>query len=334
MIAYDEVGWRRLRIAAETYAGFQKLRVGTGNRINPRAAEGDEYDAAARAMAEVDFGPWSEGLLKQEKDALKILQDVFREVVPPSIQEWAGSVTGIAKGGNPGLIARLLGHLGHPRIAVPKHWEAGEDRGSARKRVLVPGEPFERSIGQLWQYCGHGAPKRRGSDDAPLGQLDVLANGNPACKMLTHLLAQGCVKAGVRKDEDGARVGITPQGVMYLATKAEYSSRGHLEPCRGGWVSAGPGKVVYAKCKVLGEDGKIVRYAEAGDPFQPGHIDAIALRALGKEILRDLWLAAGEGASVDTKPIPVTPLPAASRGHRGDETHTDAPADTWAAGGR
>jgi hypothetical protein len=154
-------------------------------------------------------------------------------------------------------------------------------------------------------------------------QEEAFALGKPSCKMLVHLLAESVVKAQVRNphdpDSETRRESLGYLGGYYLTEKAKYSLRVHPGPCSGGFVPAGPGKVVFAKCKVrpstvfadthqatdgrqvspskldpnthLVRDGKTY-YAQAGDPYSPGHVNAIALRHLGKEILKQLWLAA------------------------------------------
>jgi hypothetical protein len=42
-----------------------------------------------------------------------------------------------------------------------------------------------------------------------------------------------------------------------------------------------------------GAPKKKLGYALKGDPYQPSHVHAMALRHTGKEILKDLWLACG-----------------------------------------
>lgn len=283
-------GWDHLRTAAEMYADHQKSRIAQEGRVRSATVDPSMFEAYIAAERE------------QEQALGKQLERLLQTVAPIGVLEWAAVSSGIGDK----LLGRLLGHLGHPRLAEPKYWAAnpamaaGEFGDAANpKRKLVAGESFERTVGQLWQYCGHGRADRR---RAGMTQDEAFALGNPRCKMLVHLLAESVVKAQVRKDPDDAeaRIALGPLGAFYLAEKAKYAVRVHSAPCSGGYVPAGPGKVVFSKCKlapvqtasVTHSVGGGVTYAQAGDPFQKGHVNAIALRHLGKEILRQLWLAA------------------------------------------
>lgn len=275
-----DVAYLDLRIMAEMYEDHQKSRIAQANRVGSSTVtrwDGyEEYIQSLRAL--------------EEKLSRALVQE-YKQTVPPGVLQWQEATLGI--GGH--MLARLLGHLGHPRIAVPKSWvdNAGVADGEMGteenpKKALVDGEPFERTVGQLWQYCGHGRAARRSKG---MTQEEAFALGNPACKMLVHLIAEAVVKAQVRKtDDNGGRCALGDLGEFYLAEKAKYQARTHSGPCPGGYVSAGPGKVVFAKCKVDGH------YAEAGDPYSAGHVNLIALRHLGKEILKGLWVATGDEA--------------------------------------
>jgi hypothetical protein len=221
--------------------------------------------------------------------------------VPEGVRRWQEETAGIGES----TLARLLGITGDPRMAYPKHWE-----GTGSDRHLVEDEPHERMLSQLWQYCGHGAPKNRNvKGDARA----LMANGQPDAKKLIYLLSTAQVKTNA-KGGSGYRH-------VYDRVKAKYELRNHSVDCAGGYSGA-----LYVKCKthpvqttdieipdgsadlfasdILGAEpehpgtvnkrlGQKLGYAQAGDPFQPSHRHAIALRHTGKEILRDLWLVAG-----------------------------------------
>jgi hypothetical protein len=109
-------------------------------------------------------------------------------------------------------------------------------------------------------------------------------NGRPDAKKLVWMMAGAQVKT-TAKGGGGYRW-------LYDETKAKYAEKVHSKDCTGGY--SGP---LYVKCKThrdpdAAPDAK-PGYALEGDPFQPSHVHAIALRRVGKEILRDLWLAAG-----------------------------------------
>lgn len=284
-----------LRTTAEMLEDVQKSRISNANRVESATVSAPLYAAVIGRLRDT------------EQELSKVLVGMYREVAPASVVSWQEATPGVGAH----LLARLLGHLGDPREAQPKFWaESAEGKhGDAEspKRALQDGEPFERTVGQLWQYCGHGRALRPRKG---MSQEEAFQLGNPRCKMLVHLIAEGVVKAQVRKQGDGSRTALGELGRFYLAEKARYAAKTHSGPCSGGHVSAGPGKVVFAKCKVptgspTTHGGRgTSRYAEAGDPYQPGHVNAIALRHLGKKLLQGLWVAAGEeGATPAAKPI-------------------------------
>lgn len=266
--------YAELRQAAEMYADHQKTRIITNNRLGSLTVDVADYAAYAHSMERL------------EGELSKQLVRVYRAAVPVGVVEWQATARGIGEH----MLARLLGHLGHPRLATPKSWARnttitdGEFGDAANpKRMLVAEEPYLRSLSQLRQYCGHGDHQRR---RIGMTQEEAFALGNPKCKMLVHLLAESVVKAQIRNGEDGKHA-LGSLGQLYLNTRAEYAERTHTGPCPGGYSNVG-GRVVRVRCKVDG------RYAEAGDPFQASHINAIALRHLGKQILSELYDAASE----------------------------------------
>lgn len=150
--------------------------------------------------------------------------------------------------------ARILGHLGDPYIATPHWWE-----GTGTNRRLMVGDPHVRTISQLWSYCGHGDPTRKPTKG--MTAEEAFAMGSPTLKMLVHLQAEWCMKrpAG-NKFRD-----------VYEAERAKAESKVHSTPCK--------------RC---GPSGKP---AEEGTPWSKAHQHAHALRVVGKEILRGMWLA-------------------------------------------
>lgn len=152
------------------------------------------------------------------------------------------------------LLARLLGHLGDPRWATPHHWE-----GTGAARVLVTDPPFERTVSQLWQYAGHGRP---GRVTKGMSAPELAALGSPNLKMLVHLNAEACMKTRT-----------SPYRLVYEQARQDYT-----------------GKVHTVECVRCGPSGKP---AQVDTPWNPGHQHAAALRKVGKEILRDLWIVSG-----------------------------------------
>jgi hypothetical protein len=265
MKAQRSGSWAELRQLAEMFNDAQQFRMAEAGKARSGTIDADPEGLLAGVV----------GLYKKaETDLMKELVACYKATVPSGIRAWQESDD--VKGVGAPTLARLLGVIGHPVHAEPKYW-VGEGTG---ERQLVAGEPFDRTVGQLWAYCGYGDPGRRPRVKG-ISKEDLMAAGSPKAKTLTFLIAQGVVKAGIRNKQP-----VTQYGKLYYATKDEYRERVHSGPCPGGYGSAG-GKVVFIKCKT-GPEGA---YAVAGDPFQPSHIEAIGYRRLCKEILRDLWVA-------------------------------------------
>jgi hypothetical protein len=288
--------YQELRMWAEAFADAQQARIAFENKDRSGTVEMDAFGEIVEAFQAI------------EERCRKEMVSCYQVTVPQSLRDWQARTAGIGES----TLARLLGITGDPRMAYPKHWE-----GTGSERHLVEDEPHERTIGQLWQYCGHGAPKNRhvAGDAAAL-----MANGQPDAKKLVHLMAAAQVKTNA-KGGSGYRW-------KYDAEKAKYAERVHSKDCEGGFSGA-----LYVKCKthpaqdgdadipagsaelfasdIPGAEfqhpdtvskrlGKKLGYALKGDPYQPSHVHAIALRHTGKEILRDLWLNAGP--PVERKP--------------------------------
>lgn len=250
----ERLAWIELRSWAEIYDSATNLVTATNNRVRAGNTDRDQYDTYLISLE----------VAKEE--ARKGMVRAYRATVPAPIRVYVKATNGL---GEP-LMARLLGSLGHPRIANPLHWE-----GTGSKRVLVQDPPYERTLDQLWQYCGHGRPGRlkRG-----MTADELMALGKPDLKMLVHLNAVSLLNAGIRVN-DGVEKGtpfavsdrhaITKHGQIYLDLRSEYETKVHSVEC----VRCGP-------------SGKP---AQPGSPWSPGHQHAAALRRIGKDLLRDLW---------------------------------------------
>jgi hypothetical protein len=169
----DLAGFTELRMWAECYDDAQKARIACSNRMTIGGLPPEVFEAQLAT------------LVAAEHQFKLALGRCYRRTVPAGVREWQTGTFGIGAH----LLARLIGALGHPRIATPFHWE-----GEGDKRTLVADEVFERSVRQLWTYCGHGeALKRRKGMTAE----DAFGLGSPRCKMLVHLLAEASIKCRV-----------------------------------------------------------------------------------------------------------------------------------------
>jgi hypothetical protein len=228
-------GWDLLRFWAEMYHDAQKVRIGMGNRAGRTDLNPDLYAPAIEAA-------------KATEHACKLeLVRCYRKTVPAEVRAWQKEQPGIGEH----LLARLLGHLGDPLIATPYRWmetapDGHEcDPNRCGKRHLVEFEHYERTVSELWSYCGHGDAARKKTKG--MTQDDAMSLGSPGCKMLVHLLAEACMK----QKGKGARY-----------------------------------RDVYEKRRAITVD----RVDAAGKPWTAAHQHNDALRIVGKELLRDLWL--------------------------------------------
>lgn len=238
-------GWLELRILAEMVADHIEHRIATGNRIGigREAPMFEPLDVAT-------YMPHYEALVETEERLKKQLAKCFKRVVPAELVAWQEESPGLG----PNYVGRLLGHLGDPYVAIPHRWE-----GTGEDRTLMVGEPYVRTIAQLWQFCGHGDPTRRHKVKG-ISAEELAAAGSPTLKMLVHLNAESCMK-----QKSGTRYRD-----IYEAARLKYEDRVHAVPC----VRCGPSG----------------RPAGEGTPWKKGHQMAAALRVVGKELLRDMWL--------------------------------------------
>lgn len=255
-ILSPDPGWLELRLAAELFARAQVERIAVTNTIR-RAEKGGNLPAEW-------MEPHAKALEATEKDAEKTLAAVYKRVVPECIRQWQENTVGIGAHN----LARLLGTTGDPLVAFPHHWE-----GEGKKRILVADEPFLRSVGQLWQFCGHGAPQRRVRG---MTAAEAMALGNPHAKMLVHMMADTCMRMNGVPDKKERKRARSPYRDLYEAVKFSVEDKVHTVECQ--------------RCTPKNKPP-----AAVGTPWKDAHRHNHALRVVGKTILRDLWVAAHGG---------------------------------------
>lgn len=112
---------------------------------------------------------------------------------------------------------------------------------------------------------------------APSRRRGTKANWNTTAKMRAFLVAESCVKAGIRmlpgceKDppSTATRKAISGYGELYLARRDRTAEHVHAHTC--------------VRCGPSGNP------AQPRSPWSDGHKHADALRVLSKRILKDLW---------------------------------------------
>jgi hypothetical protein len=231
--------YQELRIWSEMYQDAMQARISAMNRSERGGVHPDLYAMHIKQLE------------KTEHDVALELVRAYRKTFSGGVRQWQVDSPGIGEH----LLARLLGIIGHPCHATPYHWEGvGKDN-----RRLVADNPYDRSISQLWSYCGVGDPERKRRKGQSVEE--AMACGIPLAKSVLYLLAQSCVK-----------VNRGPYREHYDKAREIYANRLHK-----------------AECPACGPKGKP---AKPESPWSLSHQHAAALRKVSKEILRDLWIAA------------------------------------------
>ena len=161
---YDPTALAELRFAAMTFEDLQKLRVGTGNRAGAarRNVALLDPDAAAAIAA---------GLQAAEDAARRMLRRTYRQVTSPAVRHWQERTHGVGDH----LMALLLSEIGDPFVAVPVDYER-----------QPTGDPYERTLADLWGYCGYVPGRRR---TRGITEAEARACGSVAAKRHCYLLA-------------------------------------------------------------------------------------------------------------------------------------------------
>jgi hypothetical protein len=294
----DREAYLVLRVMADSLADAMDHRIALTNRL--RSGQTDP-GITADIVANLDN---TERLLR------KSMVKAFRRA-SPELSQWARDTVGIGEE----TVARLLGRIGHPVIAQPYHWE-----GEGDSRTLVADPPFERTVSQLWSYCGHGDPARRRRKG--MTAEEAFGLGSPNAKKLVYLLSVATMKcAGSTTTPPTAISAATPileapsvdlldpSGHEITDTQS-LSAGGSTSPqpivipqptdlaAGDGTVDAilGPQPIALTRRRSPYRDVYDQRRAHTAerDDWTDGHKNADALRIVGKHILRDMWIVTRE----------------------------------------
>lgn len=128
-----------------------------------------------------------------KKHARKMLFASYKRAFP-AIYAWAKGVPGFASSSDLAWLLAIIGDPGaktpHTRMTeAPEGHECSTKCGA--KGHLVALETSWRSVGQLWQYCGHGAAVKRTKG---MSAEDAMSGGSTQAKTLVHRLAESCMK--------------------------------------------------------------------------------------------------------------------------------------------
>lgn len=248
------------RSIAESLTDAKKARVSAVNRVE----RGNTADSI--------IGKAIVGQAEQQETMFKaMLLDEYSRQVPDHVRAWAASIPGFGDGA---LFARVIGVLGHPRLATPYHWDD-------KHKNLIPDEPFERTVGQLWQYAGCGDPLSNPRKDI-LGHdvtgPEMLRGGKrTVLRPLLYTFSSYLQRSASRSEA----VAASRYWAVFTEAKAEAATKVHDRQCQN------------KKRPSMSPNGcGTVQHPEWGAPgstWRPGHQQAHAHRIVAKEFLRDLW---------------------------------------------
>lgn len=260
-----------LRMVAESLADAINMRVRAENRV--RAGNADFMPGTEPRLLskkEIAEHPIAEATLNLENSLRNNLTTQYHANVPLKVREWASETPILASGE---LFPRIVGLIGNPRHAVPLKME-----GTGKDRKPVPdGDPYDRSLRQLWQFCGCGDP-----DLVPEkgNQALLLRRG----KMTTVRPLLFTFSERLQMAKGRVNVSQHPMVKVLLDAKEHAAGKRHYKTCRNThrppMKSNGCGIVAHPE------------WGEPGSEWRAGHQQAHAFRVAQKELLRQYWIAA------------------------------------------
>jgi hypothetical protein len=280
--AADPYPWGNLasfRSAAEGLTDAIKARCSVENRVKRGGGAVDVVQAQEMVQAARDL----------EERYREILMAAYQNQVPPEVRDWAAGIPGLSTGE---LFPRILGMIGHPRVAIPWVWE--EDA----TEPVPAGPPYIRDRHQqLWQYCGAGDPRTR---PAVLGHRpdrgELLKAGKlKSVRPLLFTFSSFLVRMHVRSET------VAESAYYKIFEDARADAAGHEGKCiPGSWPAACADShrrhehvCKNSKKPPMAPNGCATvlhpEWGEIGSPWRPGHLNMHAHRVVHKEFLHDLW---------------------------------------------
>lgn len=289
-----------LALSADVLSDLEKVRIANENRLRQLTRSAEDSDGetrgfgldeshpdVARLAALVDMlgqaehqatlnlgrmvrkhplGPW---LAAQrgigEKQGARLLAAIGDPYIRPEIVREDGTV----EPSRPRLVSELWALCGYHVIKTPvgsqvlrdSQWHIAADGSNSSADHLVSATQTILVGGEQNGHPGHPAfaTHAPSAGVAPKRARGQKANWSATAKMRAYLVAESCMK-----QPSGSRYRD-----VYEATRAKYAEAAHAVEC----VRCGP-------------KGKP---AQPGSALSEGHKHARALRAVAKEVLRDLW---------------------------------------------
>lgn len=241
-----------LALAADVLDDLETVRIANENRLRQLTRSGEDADGEERGF----------GLDETHPDVAKL----------------SALVQMLADAEHQGVLNLNRTLRRHPLGPWVKS-QKGVGEKTAARLLAVIGDPYinsqtgqPRTVSQLWSYCGHGDPGR--TKFKGMSQDDLFRLGSPLAKKRVWLIATAILKAGGGEEK---AIGHSDSQACDASLAAAYYHR----------KAATVGREHATECKRCGPSGKP---ALPGSPWSDAHRHADALRIVGKEFLRQLWL--------------------------------------------
>ena len=260
-----------LALAADVLDDLERVRIANENRLRQLTRTATDKDGEERGFEltvdhpDVAFlAALVDVLTQAEKQATKNLE---RRMKQHPLGPWVKQAKGVGEK----QAARLLAAVGDPYIRPEMPRRA--DDGTV---IVEPSRP--RTVSELWSYFGYGDAATQ------VRQKGKKANWSDDAKKRAHLVAKKCTFQlwkpcfSVKGDDGLVSHTVHAEGectcsryrLLYDEQKVKYAGSVHPKECH--------------RCTPKGKPP-----APVGSPRKAAHVDAIAVRAVKKEILRDLW---------------------------------------------
>lgn len=276
-----------LALAADVLDDLESVRTANENRLRQLTRDVADKDGEERGFGLTEDHPDVArlaalvGALKQAED--QAAKNLTKRLKDHPLAPWLKAQRGVGDK----QAARLLAAIGDP------YWNTLHDR--------------PRTVSELWAYCGYhvlpagqredgtqscvasgsntshpdhtaGDTQRLAVGVAPKRARGAKANWSATAKMRVYLVAESCMKQLRKPCEKDPDLGYaihtddcqcSPFRLVYDETRAKYADATHRVEC----VRCGP-------------KGKP---AQPGTPLSDAHKMARALRAVSKQLLKELW---------------------------------------------
>lgn len=244
------IAWSRLTVAADQLDDLEHMRKSTANRLRS-LTQPTEIPSAGIVIDKAGEGSPEAIALESQLEVLQMAEktavlELNRAMRAHPLSGWVKDGMGVGTKS----VARLLGAIGDPAFRYDPE----------------TGELVERTVGQLWSYCGYGDAEKQKR------RKGVQSNWNTEAKMRVHIIADAAFKPRCETC------------VEHAAAMREEGEDGWSPP------------PVDCTCEADGYQYRVCyeesRAADAALDIADGHKHNRALRKVKKLFLLNLWLEA------------------------------------------